>query len=128
MNAVLLVALGGALGAIARFHVTRQITSVISVTAFPLATLIINTTGSMGLGALLAMRSDLSATGAPAEPVHLFVGVGFLAAFTTFSTFATETHAMLTQRQWSRALAYAVSTLVLSLSGFVVTFLLLAAP
>ena len=75
---VALVALFGAAGALSRYGIA----SAVGTRSFPVATLAVNVAGSFLLGLLLA--SGASATARTA------LGVGFLGAFTTFSTFAVE--------------------------------------
>jgi CrcB protein len=102
---VLLVAVGGGLGAVARYLLDRLITARQS-SPFPLGTLVINVTGSIALGVLLgvAIRQQL--------PSGLLVGVGtgFLGGYTTFSTFTFETLRLLEDGAWR----YAAWNLVLS--------------
>ena len=75
---VALVALFGALGALSRYGIA----SAVGSRSFPVATLAVNIAGAFLLGVLLA--SSASST------VRAALGVGFLGAFTTFSTFAVE--------------------------------------
>lgn len=87
MTRVLVVALGGALGALARYGATLMV-GVLWKRDFPLATLLINVTGSFILGffATFAVeRASLDALW------RLLVITGFLGAYTTFSTFEYET-------------------------------------
>ncbi len=84
LRSLLLVAAGGALGAVLRYGVSL----LASNPTFPWPTLAVNLLGSFILGALL-LPGDLS-TGA-----RLFLAVGVLGAFTTLSTFSVETIAML---------------------------------
>ena len=77
MTAVLLVAVGGALGASVRYGLVSAWSA-----RFPWAILTANLAGSFGLGLLLARAQD---------DVLLFLGVGFCGALTTFSTFALDT-------------------------------------
>lgn len=83
----LLVAAGGAVGAVARFLVAKVSTSCLGA-AFPYGTLFVNITGSFILGLLTGIALGRAAV---PETVRLLVGVGFCGAFTTFSTFAVET-------------------------------------
>lgn len=95
---VLTVAVGGAVGAVARFLVSKGSAAYIG-TSFPYGTLAVNVIGSFALGLITGMaatRGGMSAT------VILLAGVGFCGAFTTFSTFAVET---LTQRSFGLGLA-----------------------
>lgn len=84
-----LIALGGASGAILRYLVSQFMVRFFAST-FPLQTLFVNVSGSLLLG--------LSAkTIAENHVLGLFFGVGFLGAYTTFSTFSFESIALLKQ-------------------------------
>ena len=88
----LLVGAGGFLGANARFLIARSVGAAID-TPFPLGTFVINVSGSFLLGVLGAAVAGKFLPGSDA--LRLALGVGFLGAFTTFSTFELETHALL---------------------------------
>jgi fluoride exporter len=82
---LLLVAVGGCFGAIARYLVDFWVVSR-GVARIPLGTLIVNVSGSFGLGLLVGA---FGSTGGP-EWVMTVLGAGFLAAYTTFSTWMFE--------------------------------------
>ncbi len=108
----LLVGAGGFVGAMARFEVGRW-TGLLIETPFPLATFLINVSGSflLGvLGTLVAARLSV-----PSETLRLALGVGFLGAFTTFSTFEYETHALLEEGSWLLAIGYVGASVSLGL-------------
>lgn len=77
---IALVAVGGALGALARFGVATAMPRV----EFPWHTLVINLTGSLVLGYLFLDHGM-------EHPARLAIAVGFLGAFTTLSTYSVET-------------------------------------
>ena len=77
----LMVLIGGSLGAVCRYAVSIQMKRIIS-TEFPLATFLINLSGSFLLGLLLASHTS--------SLIQLLLGTGFLGGFTTFSTFQVE--------------------------------------
>lgn len=84
---LLAVAAGGAMGAVGRYLVSLLARTHLPAN-FPYGTLMVNTAGSLLLGVLVG----LTATAARLSPLVLaFVGTGFCGAFTTFSTFATDT-------------------------------------
>ncbi|MCU4802522.1 CrcB family protein [Halobacteria archaeon HArc-gm2] len=86
---VALVAIGGVLGAVARHAVTVSLpTAAISVPSAVLGTLVVNVVGSFALGVVL---SEARLATALSAETRLVVGTGFLASFTTYSTFAVET-------------------------------------
>ena len=83
----LAIALGGALGALSRWALSRFITTRLS-TAFPLGTLFVNLLGCFFFGVVagfLARRLELR------SEVSLFLLTGFMGSFTTFSTYAHDT-------------------------------------
>ncbi len=107
----LMVALGGALGATSRFFLSTQLTKLLG-TSFPFATLAINVLGSFLMGFCAVFILDyLKLTGYWRE----LVMVGFLGAFTTFSTFSIEGLNLLHSGQWTSAALY----FVISVTGCV---------
>jgi fluoride exporter len=88
MKNVLVVGLGGFLGAITRYGVGLAVARVWSG-EFPLGTFLINVSGSFVLG----LFSTLATERLPIGPAwRLLVATGFVGAYTTFSTFEWETH------------------------------------
>jgi CrcB protein len=108
MNLVL-VALGGAVGAVARYGVTIGAARWLDL-AFPWGTLIVNVTGGLAMG-LLAARF-----GPEQEAARLALGVGVLGGFTTFSAFSLET-VRLMEHQPGLAMLYAAASVVLSVGA-----------
>lgn len=89
MDALFFVGIGGFLGANARYWMTVWTDSILTPRwgVFPFGTLAVNLLGSFGLalfGLWLGSRAELS------PQLRLLVGTGFFGAFTTFSTFASE--------------------------------------
>jgi CrcB protein len=108
----MLVGVGGFLGANARYVAAKWIGSSVDA-RFPLGTFLVNMSGSFLLGLLGAL---LAARLVPrGDDVRLALGVGFLGAFTTFSTFEFETHALLEDGVWLPALANIFLSLFLGL-------------
>jgi fluoride exporter len=87
----LLVGVVGVIGANARFVVARLVGALFE-TRFPLGTFVINISGSFLLGVLGNIVAQKAFPNS--EAPRLALGVGFLGAFTTFSTFEFETHAL----------------------------------
>jgi CrcB protein len=96
----LLVGVGGFIGANARLVVARWVGALFE-TRFPLGTFIINISGSFLLGVLGTVVAQKVFP--QSEAMRLALGVGFLGAFTTFSTFAFETHALIDDGSWLTA-------------------------
>lgn len=80
---VLLVGIGGFVGAIARYSVDLALPGT-----FPWGTLAANVTGSFALGVLLY---EARFSGLLAPETRLAIGTGFISSFTTYSTFAAQT-------------------------------------
>jgi CrcB protein len=95
----LVVGIGGFIGANARF-VVGQWAAQKWGTAFPYGTFLINITGSfiLGLFATLTLRFAWS------DSWRLLIAIGFVGAYTTFSTFEYETLQLVAQGTWARAL------------------------
>ena len=88
MEKYLLVLLGGAIGSLARYLAATTIMSRYPG-RFPLGTLIVNVTGCFLIGAIMTSLTQKTAT----HPNwRLFLVVGFLGGYTTFSSFAWETY------------------------------------
>lgn len=110
LNGFLLVALGGALGAMLRYGTGLAFGNGAQ------ATLFVNIVGSFALGLLTAwgVSRDYPAENA----IWLLVGVGVLGAFTTFSAFSRETIYMLMNGDYLRGLMYAGANMVGALGAF----------
>lgn len=82
---VILVSIGGFFGAICRFFFSNQLQKR-NKTGFPIATLLVNLIGAFLLGLLVGMHIK----------GHLYdlMGIGFMGAFTTFSTFKLESESL----------------------------------
>ncbi len=117
----LIVALGGSLGAIARYQVALWATPKVADSNFPLATLIVNVIGSSLFGVALFFISDRAYLG---EQARLMLMVGFLGAFTTFSTFTYELLELIQKGQWVFVSSYFIANVLLSLSGLYAAYFL----
>lgn len=107
-----LVGVGGFLGANARFVLARWVGGLAD-TPFPLGTLVVNVIGCFALGVLATLV--MTRLVAHSDEIRLAVGVGFLGALTTFSTFGYETHALLEDGSWGAALLNVVGSVVIGL-------------
>ena len=105
------VAIGGALGAMARYAVSTWIFSI-SSHKFPYATLSVNVLGSFVMGLLFVFIVERAAL--PAEMRGLLM-IGFLGAFTTFSTFSLDAIGLWQNGHLFLALVYVLATVVLCL-------------
>jgi CrcB protein len=111
MNQLLLIATGGALGALARFF-TISIASTLLGNNFPYGTLIANVLGSFAVGAISIFLLD---KGGFSVQTQSFLIIGFLGAFTTFSTFSVETITLMQNAEWLKATGNILLNLTLCL-------------
>lgn len=112
MSNLLWVAAGGALGAMARYGVGLWLVTEAGK-AFPFATLIVNITGSFLLAVLFVWQQQQL----PNQQAWLFLGVGLLGAFTTFSTFSLEVVLLAQAEAYLKAALHAGLNLVCCLAA-----------
>ncbi len=111
MNAFLMVGAGGALGAMGRYGV-GVLVGRMGVTGFPFATMIVNILGSLAMGLLVGLLAKLLPSWQ--NEARLFVAVGLLGGFTTFSAFSLDAIVLMERGQMGQALAYISLSVVLS--------------
>jgi CrcB protein len=110
----LLVMLGGALGALARYHLGRLAFATLG-SGFPWGTLIANIFGGLAMGALVGWLARFAAIGG--EQLRLLLAVGVLGGFTTFSAFSLETVMMIERGEYLVAGAYVAASVVGALAA-----------
>jgi CrcB protein len=108
--AYLLVAIGGAAGAAARYGIALWVNTRWGW-SFPWGTLAVNLTGSFIIGALMPV---LVARG-PDHTLRLLLVTGVLGGYTTFSAFSFETVTLLHASQWQSAALYVAGSVIFSL-------------
>jgi len=95
LNRYVMIALGGALGAIARYQLAAMIQARVPV-GFPWGTFVVNVTGCLVMGVATTLLTD--------RLVHpnwrFLIPIGFIGAYTTFSTFELETFRAVTDGAW----------------------------
>lgn len=107
MNSLFPVMIGGAIGAGAR-HLVGQWVIARAGPDFPWGTLSINIAGSLAMGLLIGWL----ARGDAGETMRLFVGVGILGGFTTFSAFSLDFWVLFERGQTGQAFAYVFASVV----------------
>ena len=113
MNAILLVASGGAIGSVARYLVGVGMARAFGV-AFPYGTLAVNVIGGFLMGLfieLLARRFE----GSP--ELRLFIAIGILGGFTTFSSFSLDVAVLWERGELAIALSYMLASVILSIGA-----------
>lgn len=121
LAASLHVAAGGAIGAVLRHQIGRGMTHWLGpqvVTAFPWATLAVNVIGSLAMGLLAGWLARHG--GMQNENLRLFLAVGLLGGFTTFSAFSLELMLLIERGQPTTALTYTLVSVLAGLIGLYV--------
>lgn len=113
MNSYLLVGIGGALGAIARFGAQSWVGNLPN--GFPTATFLINILGSAAMGVLIGVLAKT--TPQYQNEIRLFVAVGLFGGFTTFSSFSLDAITLVERGDIMLAALYIVGSVLLSLAG-----------
>ncbi|HEX4298907.1 MAG TPA: fluoride efflux transporter CrcB [Devosia sp.] len=114
MNPYLLVAVGGALGSMARYG-TGVLVGRAWDAAFPLGTMLINIAGSLAMGLFIGFlaRTTPSWQG----DARLFVAVGVFGGFTTFSSFSLDSIAMVERGEIGQAILYVLVSVVVGIAA-----------
>ncbi len=110
---ILLVAVGGAFGSVMRY-LTGVFAGRTLGLGFPYGTLAVNVLGGLLMGVLigvLALRG-----GADQERWRIFIGIGVLGGYTTFSSFSLEVARMVEAKAWGQAFGYSLGSVVVCVS------------
>jgi CrcB protein len=114
MERFLFVALGGALGSVARYATGLGATRALG-SGWPYGTFSVNIMGGLLMGALAGFLAHRG--GADQERWRVLLAVGVLGGFTTFSAFSLETALMIEKRLYGQALGYVTLSVVLSIAA-----------
>ena len=112
MNSLILVGLGGALGASLRFGVGQFFKTYFFHNYFFISTFIVNIIGCFLIGYLISVTQNKNIS---QDFIKYFFIIGILGSFTTFSTFSIEAIEMINEKKTSLALIYIFSSLFLCL-------------
>ncbi len=103
-----MIAIGGAIGAVARYQIAAMIQARVPV-GFPYGTFVVNVTGCLMMGVTMALLTERLVL----HPNWRFlIPIGFIGAYTTFSTFELETFAAVSEGAWAIAAANVVGSMV----------------
>ncbi|MFJ7725743.1 fluoride efflux transporter FluC [Neobacillus sp. NPDC097160] len=107
MNEILLVSAGGFLGAISRFVASKQIQTW-NKTSFPAGTLAVNLIGSFLLGLLVGMQVK--------GELYALFGIGYMGAFTTFSTMMLESEQLIHTKKNKLFYSYMIISYIIGIA------------
>lgn len=119
MKSIILVMVGGGIGAVLRFQLGRIL--VTSPSGWPWGTFAANVVGGLLMGVLAAW---LLRAGQGAENMRLLLGVGLLGGFTTFSSYSLELVQMVQNGQGLMAIIYAIGSAVIAVSALLAGLML----
>jgi CrcB protein len=112
MTNILLVGAGGFIGSVLRYTVSGYVQQAMKSVGFPYGTLVVNVFGCFVIGFLAQLAES---RGLFTSESRLFVFVGILGGFTTFSTFGNETFNLVRDSQMMSALANVGASVILGL-------------
>jgi CrcB protein len=123
LQLVIAVAIGGAVGSVARYLVGVGSTKLFGL-GFPWGTLLINIVGSFLIGVFaesFALKWNLP------QSAQVFLTVGICGGFTTFSTFSLDSYVLIERGELWAAAAYVIGSVVLSIGALVAALHLIRA-
>lgn len=115
MQALFAVAAGGMVGAVLRYLV-NVCAMKLAGSGFPLGTMVVNVAGSFAMGVLVAV---MALYWNASQEARLFLAVGLLGSFTTFSTFSLDVYTLYERQAYGLLFIYATGSFCLSLFGLV---------
>jgi len=114
MNALLLVGMGGAVGAISRYLLMSFIGHAVPAVVFPYGTFAVNVIGSLFMGLLIGILARYVDGG---NELRLFIAVGVLGGFTTFSAFSLDAVTLIERGEIMISFIYILSSVIFSVAG-----------
>lgn len=111
---IVVIAAGGAIGAVARHFVGGRVMVALGLPGFPWGTLTVNVVGALLMGAIVelaALRLSLS------DPMRAFLTVGLLGGFTTFSAFSLEVALLMQKNLHLQAFLYVLASVLLTVAA-----------
>lgn len=113
-----IIALGGAIGTLARYMI-GGIDYKFSNSVFPISTLIVNVTGSLIIGVLWGIVERITIS----PNIRMFIFIGILGGYTTFSTFSLETFNLMKVGEYRIALFNVLLSVILSIGAVFLGYL-----
>lgn len=113
MIKIISIAFGGALGSLARYYLSNSTLKNIIFFDVPIGILLINIFGSFIFGLLMGVLENNMIV---SDNTKFFLTTGFLAAFTTFSTFAWESVTLFQNEMYIKLIVYCLISIILSIA------------
>ncbi|HVW16255.1 MAG TPA: fluoride efflux transporter CrcB [Mucilaginibacter sp.] len=113
MQAILLIFVGGGIGSLLRYGLSRWISGLV-VSAFPYGTFLVNIIGCFLIGFIVFYTERY---GAQSQPWRLFLVTGLCGGFTTFSSFSLENSQLITDHRIFVFFLYAAGSVFLGLAA-----------
>ena len=120
MNLVLFIAVGGAIGAVGRYSVMTVVSHLFGA-GYPYGTIMVNLIGSFVLGGLVESLKYFSVI---SNELQVFLIVGVLGSFTTFSTFSMDVVVLMQRNEIFAAGLYILGSIVVSIGGLFLAMIL----
>ena len=120
MNLVLFIAAGGAIGAVGRYAVMTAVSHLLGA-GYPYGTIMVNLIGSFVLGGLVESLKYFSVI---SNELQVFLIVGVLGSFTTFSTFSMDVVVLMQRNEMFAAGLYILGSIVVSIGGLFLAIIL----
>ncbi len=113
---VFFIAIGGALGAVARYWMVNVASRALGA-GFPYGTMAVNVLGSLAMGFAVAMLVSRDGAIHPMAPLLM---TGFLGGFTTFSAYSLDAYLLAETGRWGAFLSYSAGSVIASLVALAV--------
>ena len=123
MNMIIAVAVGGALGSVARYILSGFTTDIVS-SSFPWGTLSVNVLGSFLMGAVVTY---MALVWNPSAEMRAFLTVGLLGGFTTFSLFSLDIINLWERGASMAAMGYIIASIIVSLLAIILGIMIVKA-
>ena len=122
IHPLILVAMGGAIGSMARYGVSALVIKQVNPTHFPWGTFSVNILGCLLAGVFLLAAESMQSI---SQEARLFVVTGLLGGFTTFSAFGIETLGLLRRGEVLIAISYASLSIIVGILAMWLSYSLL---
>ena len=122
IHPLILVAMGGAIGSMARFGISSLVVKQVNPVNFPWGTFSVNILGCMLAGVFLLVAESMQSI---SQEARLFVVTGLLGGFTTFSAFGIETLGLLRRGEMLIAISYASLSIIVGVLAMWLSYSLL---